>query len=186
MSTKPYLKGPSGALKADSNWLGVSDLPYDRDTVVTIEHAIQIDGEKISGSDAVNGGGLKFVGAKKQWILPAICRKTLERLFTTEVANWRGQEIALYIDPSVWAFGVNTGGVRIRDEKVEAHRKRVNELAGGEAPEEPTADDAPPAEEPFSLGNSDVCAKPCGDTNAEEPEKCGLDAGHEGECEARD
>lgn len=183
MSTKPYLKGPSGVLRADSKWLGVADLPWDRDTKVTIEHAIQVVSEKMSGNEPVNGIGLKFVGKKKQWKFGAECLSMLNRLFTNEVSNWIGKEIFLYVDPSVMSFGVNTGGIRIRDKAADAMRQRANEIAGGPPDPEPSGASAEPST-PFALDGTapEICGGTWGETADSPAEPCELDDGHAGGC----
>lgn len=187
MSVKPYKKGPTGALKAHSQWLGVSDLPWDRDTPVTIEYAIVIAGEKMGTDDPVSGGGLKFYKAKKQWILPSTCRKQLERMFGRDAEGWIDKEIILYVDPSVMAFGQNTGGIRIRDEKSEAMRKRARELAGVTEPKPPVETAEPDEPEPEGEecpADDGLCGKMYGE--GEEPDgDCQLDTNHDGDCGRR-
>ena len=56
-SVTPH-SGPSGALKADSEWLASEDLPADRDVVVTIRTALLLQ-------DVPMDKGRKFSGGRR-------------------------------------------------------------------------------------------------------------------------
>lgn len=162
--------GPAGALKAHSKWLGVEDLPLDKDTVVTIESSLTLEDVPLNKGQLFSGGGLSFVGAKKRWILNSGNRKILCRLFTSDTAKWKGKRISLYVNPDVTYGKTKTGGIEIRDKAAEQHSARARELAEPQPPSN-------------ASDNPELCGKPCGDTNAEEPEYRTLDMGHDGACE---
>lgn len=169
-TVSPY-SGPSGALKAGSEWLSSEDLPTDRDIAVTIKTALLLSDIPLDKGRKYTGGGLEFEGKEKRMILNATNRKALVRLFGANTSGWIGQPINLYVDTDV-RFGAETvSGIRIRNKAADDMAKRADQLAGG------GVDDA--AETPDAR-----CEMPCGDTSADEPDVCALEAGHEGSCAA--
>lgn len=161
MTTKPY-SGPSGALKADSEWLASEDLPPGRDVPVVIKTALLLSDVPLDQGRKYSGGGLEFDGAAKKMILNSTNRKTLVRLFGPDTTAWIGKGVDLYVDPKVRFGGKIVSGVRIRDKESDAHAAKAAAMAGA--------------------GDGGRCGKLCGDTADDEPQDCGLDAGHAGEC----
>lgn len=127
MRTKDY-KGPSGMLKADSDWLGVEDLPLDRDIPVTILKVVMFQGAKFAGGRTKDGGALVFDGKKKMLIINGDRRKTLVRLFGADTASWWGKRISLYVDPNVTFGGKQTGGIKIRDTVTDQRNRDADAL----------------------------------------------------------
>jgi hypothetical protein len=123
-------KGPCGVLK-DSNWLTAETLPADRDTIVQIEAVIRRRAVKFTNETKKVFGSLRFKGKEKELGLNVTNMKVLAALFGNDTSAWFGQWIALYVDPSVSAFGQIVSAVRIRAKKIEAPKKDA-------APEEKT------------------------------------------------
>lgn len=149
MRTQDF-KGPSGMLKADSEWLGVEDLPQDRDIPVTILKVIMFKGATFAGGRKMDGGALVFDGKNKKLIINGNRRKTLVRMFGANTENWWGKRVALYVDPTVTFGGQQTGGIKIRDTVLEQKHADAealfqdgegeSELGIGDANAEPPAD----------------------------------------------
>lgn len=131
MKTSDY-RGPSGMLKADSEWLGVEDLPLDKDVPVQIEKVVLFKGAKFAGGREKDGGALAFVGKKKLLIVNAGRRKTLVRLFGADTSEWWGKRITLYIDPRVTFGGQETGGIKIRDHVAQDKAQDAEQTLGME------------------------------------------------------
>ena len=130
-------KGPCGILK-DSNWLSAETIPADRDTVVMIEAVIRRKVVKFKSEEKHGYGSLRFKGKDKELGLNSTHIKVLKALFGPDTAAWFGQNIALYVDPDVSAFGQIVSAVRIRARKVEAPKPgAARRIAGDEAPPEP-------------------------------------------------
>lgn len=185
--TSPYT-GPSGALKADSDWLGFEDMPVGRNVTLTIKTALILDGVPMQQGHKYSGGGLEFVeGKKNKMLLNSGNRKILNGLFTTDTAKWIDQKISIYGDPTVKFGNTVTGGIRIRDKAADTMRQRADELAGGTPGPEPSGAGAEPST-PFQLDGAgpERCDGEWGETDNDAPESCGLDNGHAGECGPKD
>jgi hypothetical protein len=111
-------KGPCGILK-DSAWLSAETLPTDRDTIVQIEAVIRRKTVKFKNETKQGYGSLRFKGASRELGLNSTHIKVLKALFGSDTSAWFGQWVALYVDPSVSAFGQIVSAVRIRARKPE-------------------------------------------------------------------
>ncbi|RLA39736.1 MAG: hypothetical protein DRR06_18640 [Gammaproteobacteria bacterium] len=132
-------RGPSGMLKADSEWLGVEDLPLERNVKVTILKVVLFKGATFAGGRKKDGGALVFDGKDKMLIINGNRRKTMIRLFGADVSAWWGKTIVLYIDPTVTFGGVQTGGIKIRDKVAEQSQTDAEQMIHSDEP--PKADD---------------------------------------------
>ncbi len=184
--------GPSGGLKADSEWLGFEDMPVGRDVVVTIKTALILDGVPMQQGHKYSGGGLEFEeGKKNKMLLNSGNRRILAGLFTTDTGQWAGKRIAIYGDPTVMFGRKNTGGVVIRDKAADAMRQRAADIAAPPPepePEEETGAGVEPSSE-FSLDNESptICDGTWGmSEGVSEGEACELGAGHTGHCGPKD
>lgn len=73
-----------------------------------------MQGAEFEGGRKENVYTLGFVGKKKQLVLNSINRKTLVKLYGTNVSEWKGKPITLWVDRNVRAFGEIRNGIRIR------------------------------------------------------------------------
>lgn len=122
---RPY-RGPSGVAR-DSVWLTNEDLPHDRDVVVTIENVMIRDEVKFAGGRVKhNVISLKFVGKQRELGLTAACnRKTMNLLYTTNVANWVGKRVILFVEKNVGLpDGTRGPAVRIRAREPEPEKPK--------------------------------------------------------------
>jgi hypothetical protein len=99
-----------------SPWLASEDLDgAKKDVLVTIEDVMRHENATFDeGRTEPRVFSLKFAGKEKQMILNATNRKVLARAFGMKTANWRGQTVALYVDPRVRFGGKTVKGLRIR------------------------------------------------------------------------
>jgi hypothetical protein len=58
---------------------------------------------------------IKFAGTKKQLVLNATNRKTLVRLFGSNVKRWKEQRVCLFVDDKVKLAGKFVNGIRIKE-----------------------------------------------------------------------
>lgn len=108
--------GPASGLKA-SPWLASEDLPADKDIEVTIDDVQRHKDVKFEKGRAIPvAGALKFAGAEKLLLLNATNRKALVARFGKDTKAWRGQKIALHVDPNCKNpnGGAPINGIRIR------------------------------------------------------------------------
>lgn len=106
--------GNSAALKGDCPWLASEDILGAGDVTVTIEACYAVKAAEFEGGRKEDVYTLGFVGKKKQLVLNSINRKTLVKLYGTNVSEWKGKPITLWVDRNVRAFGEIRNGIRIR------------------------------------------------------------------------
>ena len=113
--------GPSGIAR-DSQWLTNEDIPHDKDTIVEIERVILHQSLTLQGGrQESNKLALQFVGKKRQLLLNATNRKTMNLLFNTnKTGEWWGKRIMLGVEQNVRRPDGSKGpAVRIRAKRVE-------------------------------------------------------------------
>ena len=112
-------EGPCGIAR-ESLWLTHEDLPYDRDTVVTIEEIRRRNNVEFTNETKKVALCAKFVGKERELLLNAGHREILSRLSgSTKCRTWFGLTIALFVDPDVKAFGKTVPGIRIRAKRLQ-------------------------------------------------------------------
>lgn len=181
-SVKTLTSGSSAQLRGDSDLLRWSDLPTDRDTVVTIKEVHYLKNVPVEGGRLLSKGALSFVGGKKRMPVNATNRRTLNKLFTDEISLWPGKRISLYVDRSVRnpQPGEPPGGIKIRNKEADELKNKAAALSGGEA-KEPAAEESRGEYEAPECDSS-LCGRFCGDPGQDEPSQCLLAADHEGDC----
>ncbi len=97
---------------AVEDMLGFSEVPVTIEGVERHEDVVFDQGRKV---DVVFG--VKFAGTTKQLVLNATNRKTLARMFGTNVKRWKEQKVYLYVDTKVKFQGKLTNGIRIKEAK---------------------------------------------------------------------
>lgn len=106
--------GNSAAIKGDCPWLASEDILDAGDVTVTIDACYAVKAAEFEGGRKEDVYTLGFVGKKKQLVLNSINRKTLVKLYGTNVSEWKGKPITLWVDRNVRAFGEIRNGIRIR------------------------------------------------------------------------
>jgi len=117
--------GNSAAIKGDCPWLASEDILEAGDVVVTVEACYAVQGAEFEGGRKEDVYTLGFVGKKKQLVLNSINRKTLVKLYGTNVSEWKGKPITLWVDRNVRAFGEIRNGIRIRPTAPQVQQKQA-------------------------------------------------------------
>lgn len=108
-------EGRSAAMKKDSPWLASEDLLGLPDVKVEIEGVYRhSDVEFDAGRKEKFVYSVKFKGKSKQLVLNATNRKTLVAKFGTNVKDWAGKQVSLYVDENVRMMGKTVCGIRIK------------------------------------------------------------------------
>ena len=136
--------GSSAAIKGDCPWLASEDILGKGDIVVTIEACHAVQDAEFEGGRKEDLYTLSFVGAKKQLILNSTNRKRLVRMYGTNVGDWKGKPITLYVEEGIRCFGEVRNGLRIRPTKPTVKPKQ--------APKTDTKSE-PPKEQPSSVAD---------------------------------
>ena len=118
--------GNSAAIKGDCPWLASEDILEAGDVVVTIEACYAVEGAEFEGGRKEDVYTLGFMGKKKQLVLNSVNRKTLVKLYGTNVSEWKGRQITLWVDRNVRAFGEIRNGIRIRPTVPQAKPKQAD------------------------------------------------------------
>lgn len=108
-------EGHSSEIKKETPWLSSEDLMGRGDVKVEIIACHRYkDVVFDEGRKEPEIFSLQFSGKKKQLVLNAVNRKMLVARFGTNVKEWSGKEITLYVDENVKFRGKVVCGVRIR------------------------------------------------------------------------
>ena len=95
-----------------SSYLRASDLPPDADTPVTIESFSE---ESLrQGERQVKKKVLKFAGFDRGFPLNTGNGNVICQMYGTEMNNWIGKPITLYVDLNVEYNGERVAGIRVR------------------------------------------------------------------------
>lgn len=114
-SQSEKFEGRSSAMRLNTIWLSSEDLLDVGDCKVVIEACYHHKNPQFeAGRKVPECFALKFVGKEKQLVLNATNRKSLVAMFGTNVKNWTGKQITLYVKSDVAAFGELVNGIRIR------------------------------------------------------------------------
>jgi len=119
--------GNSAAIKGDCPWLASEDILDKGDVTVTIEACHAVQEAEFEGGRKEDVYTLSFVGAKKQLVLNSTNRKTLVKLYGTNVSDWKGKPVTLWVDRNVRAFGEIRNGIRIRPTVPKQQPKKVEQ-----------------------------------------------------------
>jgi len=85
-----------------SEWLASTDIAGLGDVPVEIEKVVRSTDVKMDGGRTEKEiFSLKFKGKDKKMVLNATNRKTLAKMFSANVAKWKGQKIKLYVQDGV-------------------------------------------------------------------------------------
>ena len=108
-------EGHSSEIKKETPWLSSEDLLGRGDQEVEIVachryREVTFD----EGRKEPEIFTLQFKNRKKQLVLNAVNRKTLVRRFGTNVSEWKGKVITLWVDENVRFRGQTVCGIRIR------------------------------------------------------------------------
>lgn len=106
--------GRSSAMKIGTPWLSAEDLLDAGDVNVIIEKVFHHTEVTFDDGRKVDVYAVQFAGKEKQLVLNTTNRKTLVALFSTNVKDWKGKRITLFVDENVAAFGKTVCGIRIR------------------------------------------------------------------------
>ena len=112
----------------DSEWLGQWDMPEGRDVVVIIDTVQAYKPARKQRKKMPDGTykdepckridiGLRGPNGRairKHWLSGPVSHKALVAMYGTNVDDWKGRPIALYVDHKVEFGGVITGGLRVR------------------------------------------------------------------------
>jgi hypothetical protein len=117
MNKKPngeVFEGRSSEMK-DSPWLASEDLMDVGDVKVKVVccHRYK-DVEFDKGRTESKVYTLEFEGKKKELVLNNTNRKTMVAKFGTDVREWAGKEVVLYVDKRVRFAGKTVCGIRIK------------------------------------------------------------------------
>ncbi len=107
-------EGRSSEMK-ESPWLSSEDILDVGDVVVKVIRCHRyrnVEFDKGRKEDTVYT--LEFEGKQKQLVLNSTNRKSLVRKFGTDVREWAGQEITLWVDRKVRFAGRTVNGIRIK------------------------------------------------------------------------
>ena len=97
---------------ASEDILGFSELPV---TIESVHRHKNVQFDQGRKKDVVYA--VKFAGTTKQLVLNATNRKTLVRMFGSNVKRWKEQKVSLYVDTKVKYQGKLTNGIRIKEAK---------------------------------------------------------------------
>lgn len=97
---------------ASEDILGFSELPV---TIESVHRHKNVQFDQGRKKDVVYA--VKFAGTTKQLVLNATNRKTLVRMFGSNVKRWKEQKVSLYVDTKVKFAGKLTNGIRIKEAK---------------------------------------------------------------------
>jgi|DEB0MinimDraft_4_1074332.scaffolds.fasta_scaffold224898_2 hypothetical protein len=100
----------------ESPWLASEDIMGHGELPVTIESVHRhkdVAFDQGRKKDVVYA--IKFAGTKKQLVLNATNRKTLVRLFGSNVKRWKEQRVCLFVDDKVKLAGKFVNGIRIKE-----------------------------------------------------------------------
>lgn len=102
----------------DKNFLGVWDVPEGQDLVLTID---RVDLEKVKND---KGTKIKLTLHFKEDVKPMVCNITNGKSISmvagsSDVENWPGKKIAIYVAHDVPAFGGTTDALRVRQKAPE-------------------------------------------------------------------
>lgn len=107
-------EGFSSEMK-DSPWLSSEDLMHVEEAEVEIIACHRYKNVEFdAGRSEPVIYTLQFVGKKKELVLNSTNRKTLVSKFGTNVKDWAGKKVKLYVDRNVKMMGKTVCGVRIR------------------------------------------------------------------------
>jgi hypothetical protein len=108
-------EGRSAEMKKDSPWLAAEDIEGLGDVVVEIEHVYKhTDVEFEAGRKEKAIYSMAFKNGRKQLILNSTNRVMCKDHFGSDVKNWIGKKITLYIQEGVKLKGKLVKGIRIR------------------------------------------------------------------------
>ena len=100
-------------LLTNPNYLGAYSLPEGKDIVVVIDY---VQREEIIGTNGKKE--FEVVAHLKNGVLPFILNKTnmktLQKLYSPYIEDWKGRAIQIFFDPTVKFGRETTGGLRIR------------------------------------------------------------------------
>ena len=100
-------------LLTNPNYLGAYSLPDGKDIIVVIDY---VQREEVVGSNGKKE--YEVVAHLKNGVLPFILNKTnmktLQKLYSPYIEDWRGRAIQVYFDPTIKFGREITGGLRIR------------------------------------------------------------------------
>lgn len=106
-------EGRSGEMK-ESQWLASEDL-LGVEAKVTIKACHRYrDVEFDRGRKEPTVYAVEFEGKEKQLVLNSTNRKTLVGKFGTNVKDWVGKEVTLWVDTQVRFAGKTVSGIRIK------------------------------------------------------------------------
>jgi len=121
--------GTTAAMRADNRWLGAEDIYGYGDVHVKITAVIRYTNVKFEdGRVKKELFALRFDGKKKELILSPTKRRPIVKAWGTNVQNWIGKTITLYVDTDVRKPGTRdekTWGVRVREIDVTAPPKQA-------------------------------------------------------------
>lgn len=116
MTKAEEFHGAAGQMR-DSEWLAAEDIRGFGDVKAVIENVY------VSRNVEFEGGrkkpvvySLAFVGKDRRLILNAARRKVLTKSRGTNVDNWVGCTVTMYVDETVKMGGKQVGGIRFRSE----------------------------------------------------------------------
>lgn len=108
-------EGRSAEMKKETPWLSSEDLMDLGDVKVTIEGCFRhTNVEFDAGRKEKQIHTIKFKGKSKQLVLNSTNRKTLVQKFGTNVKDWKGKEVMLWVDKNVRMMGKTVSGIRIK------------------------------------------------------------------------
>ena len=110
---------------SNSEYLASSDIEGLGDVQVEIEKILRLTNVKIDGvKTEAEKFALKFKGKDKKMILNATNRKTLSKMFSAKVTEWKGQKVKLYVE-----HGVRNpkGGEKVSGLRIKLETKRLGE-----------------------------------------------------------
>ena len=108
-------EGRSSEMKTNSPWLASEDILGLGDIKVTIQAVHRHrDVEFEAGRSIKVVYSLQFAGKDKQLVLNATNRKVLVQKFGTNVKDWAGKRVVLYVDEHVMMMGKVVCGIRIK------------------------------------------------------------------------
>jgi len=117
-TSEPFT-GHTAAMRAENRWLGAEDIYGYGDVRVTITDVIRYQNVQFEdGRTKKEVFALRFKGKKKELILSPTKRRPLVLAWGTDVRNWIGKTIALFVDTDVRKPGTRnekTWGIRVRD-----------------------------------------------------------------------
>ena len=107
-------EGHSGEMK-DSPWLASEDIMHLKEIEVTIEKCHRYRNVEFeAGRSESVVYALEFVGGDKQLVLNSTNRRTLVNKYGTNVKEWSGKKIKLYVDHNVKLMGKIVCGIRMK------------------------------------------------------------------------